>query len=182
MTCLRLLRLSLLFSLLFLVSCANREPLETVNYVDMNRFMGDWFVIANIPTPFEKDAYNPIESYQLNPDGTVATTFTFNKGSFDGEQKVMTAVGFIKNKQTNAEWGMQFIWPIKADYRIVYLDQKYQYTVIGRNKRDYLWIMARQSQIPDEVYSELQALLLGMGYDTELIQRAPHQAMQQPVK
>ena len=120
------------------------RTLDTVSYVDIEQFMGDWYVIANIPTMFEKDAYNPIESYQLDADGTVATTFTFNKGSFDGEQKVMTAKGFIKNKQTNAEWGMQFIWPIKADYRIVYLDDDYQYTVIGRNKRDYLWIMARR--------------------------------------
>ena len=46
--------------------------------------MGDWYVIANIPTFIEKDAYNAIESYRLDDDGTVATTFRFNKGSLDG--------------------------------------------------------------------------------------------------
>ena len=50
--------------------------------------MGDWYVIANIPTFLEKNAYNPIESYEINPDGTIATTFSFNAGSYDGEQKI----------------------------------------------------------------------------------------------
>ena len=172
----------LFVSVLSLVACTKREPLETVSYVDIEKFMGDWYVIANIPTMFEKNAYNPLESYQLNADGTVATTFTFNEGSFDGEQEVMTAKGFIKNKQTNAEWGMQFFWPIKADYRIVYVDNDYEYTVIGRNKRDYLWIMARQQPMPDEIYNELESMLAGMGYDIQQIQRAPHQPIEQPVQ
>lgn len=178
-----LLFISVLFiSVIALVSCTKRESLDTVSYVDIEQFMGDWYVIANIPTMFEKDAYNPIESYQLDADGTVATTFTFNKDSFDGEQKVITAKGFIKNKQTNAEWGMQFMWPIKADYRIVYLDDDYEYTVIGRNKRDYLWIMARQQPMPDEIYNELESMLAGMGYDIQQIQRAPHQSIERPLK
>lgn len=165
--------------MLCLLGCADRQPLATVDHVDIEKFMGDWYVIANIPTMFEKNAYNPIESYRLNPDGSIATTFTFNSDSFEGEEKVMTATGFIKNKHTNAEWGMQFVWPIKADYRIVYLDQDYQYTVIGRNKRDYLWIMARELPMPDEIYSELQTLLATMGYNIETIQRAPHLSVTQ---
>ena len=157
-----------------LLGCADRQPLATVDYVDIEKFMGDWYVVANIPTMFEKNAHNPIESYRLNPDGSIATTFTFNSGSFEGEEKVMTATGFIKNKYTNAEWGMQFIWPIKADYRIVDLEQDYQYTVVGRNKQDYVWIMARQSQMPDEVYNKLRTMLVTMGYNIQQIQRAPH--------
>ena len=30
--------------------------LNTVDYVDLERFMGDWYVIANIPTFIEKGA------------------------------------------------------------------------------------------------------------------------------
>ena len=182
MKLIKLFKLLMLASVLSLVACADRDPLETVNYVDMDKFMGDWYVIANIPTMFEKNAYNPIESYRLDAEGNVETTFTFNNGSFEGEEKVMTAKGFIKNKHTNAEWGMQFIWPIKADYRIVYLDEDYEYTVIGRNKRDYLWIMARQPNIPDEIFGELETMLSGMGYDTKLIQRASHQSMGQSIE
>jgi apolipoprotein D and lipocalin family protein len=158
-----------------LSACSSQQPMATVDKVDLPRFMGDWYVIANIPTFLEKDAFNPVESYALNEDGTIATTFTFNDGAFDGEEKVYHPQGFIRNSDTNAEWGMQFLWPIKADYRIVYLDEDYQYTVIGRNSRDYVWIMARSAQIPDQTYAELRALVIDLGYDPELLQKAPQQ-------
>ena len=158
-----------------LSACSSQPPMATVDQVDLPRFMGDWYVIANIPTFLERDAYNPVESYALNDDGTIATTFTFNDGAFDGEEKVYHPQGFIRNSDTNAEWGMQFLWPIKADYRIVYLDDDYQYTVIGRNSRDYVWIMARSAQIPDQTYAELRALVIDLGYDPELLQKAPQQ-------
>jgi apolipoprotein D and lipocalin family protein len=158
-----------------LSACSSQQPMATVDKVDLPRFMGDWYVIANIPTFLEKDAFNPVESYALNEDGTIATTFTFNDGAFDGEEKVYHPQGFIRNSDTNAEWGMQFLWPIKADYRIVYLDEDYQYTVVGRNSRDYVWIMARSAQIPDQTYAELRALVIDLGYDPELLQKAPQQ-------
>jgi apolipoprotein D and lipocalin family protein len=161
--------------LLFLVACNSQEPLKTVDYVDLQKFMGDWYVIANIPTMFEKGAHNPVESYSLNADGSIATTFTFNADSFDGEKKVYTPIAFVENTNTNAQWGMQFVWPIKADYRIVYLDKDYQHTIIGRNQRDYVWVMARSSQISDSFYAELADYISSLGYDISLLQRAPHQ-------
>jgi len=154
----KLLKMTLLAAVFFLLGCSNQTPMATVEQVDIERFMGDWYVIANIPTFLEKDAYNPIESYRLDADGTVATTFTFNAGALDGEQKIYQPRGFIRDS-SNAIWGMQFIWPIKADYRIVYLDKEYQYTVIGRNNRDYVWIMARAPQISEERYIALESFV-----------------------
>ena len=114
--------------------------------------MGDWYVIANIPTFIEKDAYNAVESYSLNKDGTVATTFRFREGSITGEEKTYHPTGYVLDTQSNAIWGMQFIWPFKADYRIVFVAEDYSQTIIGRNQRDYIWIMARTPQITEEDY------------------------------
>lgn len=149
------------------------SPLETVDYVDMERFMGDWYVIANIPTFLEKEAYNPVESYSLNEDGTVATTFVFRKGGFDGPRKEYNPKGFIKNRESNAVWGMQFVWPIKGDYRIVYLAEDYSVTIIGRNKRDFVWLMARTPQIDEELFLELRDRIEAMGYDVSKLRKAP---------
>ena len=150
-------------------------PLATVDYVDLDRFMGDWYVIANIPTFVEKGAHNAVETYEMNPDGTIDTTFVFRKGGFDGERKEHNPTGFVENTETNAEWGMQFIWPIKADYRIVYLTDDYSQTVIARNKRDYIWIMARTPTIPESDYKSLLSLADEMGYDVSEIQKVPQQ-------
>ena len=174
--------LLILFIFLGLIGVASKpvlaesalKPMPVVDYVDLDRFMGDWYVIATIPTFLERDAYNPIETYQRDNDGSIATTFTFNKGSLDGPTKIYRPRGFIKDKSTNAIWGMQFVWPIKADYRIVYLDDDYQQTIIGRNSRDYVWIMARTSTISQQDYSNLVARVDLLGYDLNNLQKATH--------
>lgn len=150
-------------------------PLETVDYVDIKRFMGDWYVIANIPTFIEKGAHNAVESYRLQEDGSIATTFRFRKGGVDGKLKTYHPTGYIENTDTNALWGMQFIWPIKADYRIVYLTEDYSQTIIGRNKRDFVWIMARSPHIPEQDYQAMLDLIAEMGYDISKVQRVPQQ-------
>ena len=172
----------LLFIYLSLIGCSNQilvgsslKPMPVVDYVDLDRFMGDWYVIATIPTFLERDAYNPIETYQLNSDGTIATTFTFNKGSLNGPTKIYRPRGFIKDKRTNAIWDMQFVWPIKADYRIVYLDDDYQQTIIGRNSRDFVWVMARTPRITEQDYLNLVTMVGSLGYNLNDLQKATHE-------
>jgi apolipoprotein D and lipocalin family protein len=156
-------------------STTTHAPLKTVEHVDLPRFMGPWYVIANIPTSIEKNAYGAIESYKLNDDGTIATTFTFRKGSFTGEQKEYHPKGFVIDKQSNAIWGMRFIWPIKADYRIAYLNDDYTQTIIARQDRDYVWIMARSATLSDADYTQLIKMVTDMGYDPSKIQKVPQQ-------
>ena len=150
------------------------KPIHTVDYVDLNRFMEDWYVIANIPTFIEKDAYNATESYRLDDDGTVATTFRFNKGSLDGPLKEYHPRGYIRDKASNAVWGMQFVWPFKAEYRVIFLSEDYSKTIIGRSKRDYVWIMAREPAISDEEYTSIVDFLQKEGYDVKNLQKIQH--------
>lgn len=166
-----------LLALALLAACSGtpEAQMKTVEKVDLPRFMGAWYVIANIPTFIEKGAHNAVESYRLDDDGSIATTFTFRDGGFDGKLKTYNPRGFVTDRDTNALWGMRFIWPIKADYRIVYLDDDYSQTIIGRQKRDYLWIMARTPQIPDADYQRLLQLAVSMGYDASKVQKVPQQ-------
>ena len=152
---------------------SNLPPIRTVESVDLNRFAGDWFVIANIPTFIETDAYNAVESYAEPVNGRVATTFTFNKGGFGGERKTYQPTAFVREDSGNAIWGMQFVWPIKAEYRIVYIDPDYQFTIIGRSKRDYVWLMARQPAIADDAYERLVSIIEEEGYDLDKLRLVP---------
>jgi apolipoprotein D and lipocalin family protein len=156
-----------------LTGCAGRgTPLETVSEVDIDQYMGDWYVIAHIPVFIEKDAYNAMESYRLEGE-RIETTFTFREGGFDGAEKTYNPNAIFTDTETNAVWGMQFVWPFRADFRIVYLDDEYTTTIIGRNKRDYVWIMAREPNIDEEKYDELVRLVGDMGYDTSKLRRVP---------
>ena len=156
-----------------LVGCSSPPPIQTASHVDLDRFMGGWYVIANIPTFIETEAFNAMESYRLNDDGTIATTFTFREGGFDGEEKSYHPTGFVVDKESNAVWGMQFLWPFKADYRIVFVNGDYTQTIIGRIKRDYVWIMARTPIISEEDYQDLLKMIAAQGYDLSQIQKVP---------
>ena len=165
----------LLIAIITVISgCQTMKPIHTVNTVELDRFMGDWYVIASIPTFIEKESYNAVESYRLDEDGTVATTFRFNKGSLDGPLKTYSPRGYIKDDPSNAVWGMQFVWPFKAEYRIIYLTDDYSQTVIGRSKRDYVWIMARQPSIPQEDYEKILEFLKDQGYVLDDLRKVPH--------
>jgi apolipoprotein D and lipocalin family protein len=169
------IRAALAYLLLAGCSSAAPPPLALAPNVDLARFMGDWYVIASIPTFIETGAHNAVESYRLETDGSIATTFTFREGGFDGEPKRYTPRGFVVEGTGNAVWGMRFVWPIKADYRIAYLSQDYGLVVIGREKRDYAWIMARQPQIAEADYQRLLGFLHDQGYDTARLRKVPQQ-------
>jgi apolipoprotein D and lipocalin family protein len=169
--------LRLLGSLALLAGCSSTgtAPIRTADYVDLPRFMGDWYVVAHIPAFLERQAYNAVESYRLLDNGRIATTFSFNDGGFDGKRKTYHPTGFVVDSESNAVWGMRFIWPLKADYRIVYVDAEYRHTIIGRNKRDYVWVMARSPQIPAQDMAQLTKIIAAQGYDTSKLRRVPQQ-------
>lgn len=158
---------------LFACQTAPDNPITTVERVDLERFMADWHVIANIPTFIERDACTAVESYLLTDGSTVATTLTFRRSGFDGESQVYRPTGFVRDRVSNAVWAMQFIRPFKADFRIVCLDEDYTRTIIGRNKRDHVWIMARLPSIPETDDRNLLRLLADEGYDINRVQRVP---------
>lgn len=153
-----------------------RVTVPVVPSLDLQRFMGPWYVIGVIPTFLERDIYNAIESYELAPDGTIRTTFTFNKGAFDGPAKRMQPRGFVIEGTHNAVWGMQFVWPIKAEFVISHVDADYTETIIARSARDYVWIMARTPTIDDTRYEGLVAKVKAMGYDIRKLVKVPQHA------
>ena len=159
-------------ALLVITGCSPMPTIQTVDHVDIERYMGDWYVIANIPTFLERDVYNAVERYSLNDDGTIDTVFTFRKGGFDGEPKRYNPTGFIRS-ENNAEWGMRFVWPFKAEFLVIWLDEDYSQTVIGRSKRDYVWIMAREPELPEADYQRILAFLAEQGYDVDKVQKVP---------
>ena len=163
----------LIFLITFLSSCKDQSEIvnkmKTVPYVDLEKFMGDWYVIANIPTFLEKDATNSIESYKLNSKNEVETTFSFYKGSPNGEKKEYFPKGFIVNKNSNAEWKMQFLWPFKMTSLIIDLAEDYSYTVIGVPNKKYVWIMSREPYLNDKTYRDILDNLKDIGYNLSKI-------------
>jgi apolipoprotein D and lipocalin family protein len=165
-------------SLLIVSACVHAGSLPSIRpvaHVDLPRFMGAWYVIATIPTRFEKSAYNAVETYELQPDGNVYTAFRFRDGSYDGQAKAIHSTGFVRAGSGNAVWGVQVFWPIKAQYIVAYLNDDYSQTIVARDARDYMWIMARTPTISQADYDALMAHVRQLGYSLEDVRKVPQQ-------
>ena len=155
-----------------------KPPLQSLDReIDLARFMGRWYVLGHIPIDnflaSEADAFNAVEEYELANDGSISTTFTFREGSFDGPAKKLAPTGFVHDERTNTEWRMQFLWPFKSAYLILYLDENYEKTIIGVPDRSHAWIMARTPELPDGEYERLVTELQRLGYDLTGLREVP---------
>lgn len=155
--------------------------------VDLARYMGDWYVIAHIPTERDASAHNAMENYTLNADGSIATTYRNRLGSFGGEKKLMTPTAFVVPETGNALWGMRFQipgsaipWPFQYEYRVAHVDAPharapYATTIIARSQKDFLWLFSRTPTMSDAELARYSQLIASWGYDVTKLARVPQQ-------
>ncbi|WP_414664973.1 lipocalin family protein [Horticoccus sp. 23ND18S-11] len=151
-------------------------PLRTVPQVDLDRYLGDWNVIAHIPYFLEKGKVATLDRYARRPDGRFDNIFVFRRGSFDAPEEQWKGVAWVHDKTTNAEWRVQFIWPVRLAYLIIDLDPDYRWAVVGHPSRNYIWILARDRQLPDELYRSILQRAAAQGYAIDRIAKVPQPA------
>jgi apolipoprotein D and lipocalin family protein len=159
---------------LALWSCAtSEEPLKKVSSVDIQKFMGRWYVIANIPTFVEKGAHNAVETYTWNEKKQrIDIDFRFNKDSPHGEEKTYPQKAWVYSESGN-EWRVQPLWPLKFSYLVIDLAPDYSWTVIGVPSRSYVWIMARNKTLDQSTYQGILERLKSQKYNVQKIQLVP---------
>ncbi|MDZ7829798.1 MAG: lipocalin family protein [Halofilum sp. (in: g-proteobacteria)] len=166
-------------SVLVLGGCSVMPPADfpRAERVDLDRFMGAWYVIAHIPPSATANSYNSIERYEQVEPGLIRTIFTYREGGFDGERERMEPTGYVLEGTDNAVWAMQFFWPIRLEYTISYVSPDYDTTIVARSARDMVWIMARTPRIDEATYNDLVARVEALGYDLSKLRRVPQQPL-----
>ena len=169
------LRVYTILLITLIAGCSSmKQELHTVQHVDLPRYMGDWYVIANIPYFAEKDCYDSVESYALRNDGDIDNWFACRKGSFEAplKRKVETRAKVV-DKSTNAHWHVRFFKVISVQYLILDLDPNYQWVAVGHPSRRYGWIMARTKTLAPDTYEAILRRLGEQGYDTAKFAKVP---------
>lgn len=140
--------------------------MQLTESIDLERYMGHWYVIANMPAFLEKRCTGSIEHYDLREDGNVDITFTCYKDKVDGKKQVFTATGFVLDDTKNTQWAVQFFWPIKFSFLVLEHDQEnYQWTTIGHPSKDYVWIMSRNRFMDEAILEKRIEYIQSQGYN-----------------
>ncbi len=143
-----------------------QNELEVVPSVDLNRYVGRWYEVARLPNRFEKKCADSVTAtYSLRADGKVEVVNRCRKSS--GDYTTATGKAKIVDKTTNAKLKVTFFWPFYGDYWVLDLDDNYQYAVVGAPDRKYLWILSRNRQMNESLYSQLLAKMAARGFKTE---------------
>ena len=164
----------LIVAVFALAGCATApEPLRTVPKLDLSRYLGNWYVIANIPYFLEKGKVASYDTYAMRPDGRMDNIFTFRKGTLDAPEKSWHGVAWVVNHDSNAEWKVRFLWPFTSTYLVLELDPDYQWAVVGTPGRGLLWVLARQRHLETPVYRDILKRIAAQGYDTNRLVLVP---------
>jgi len=143
-----------------------RQPLRTVDSVDLSRYSGTWYEIARYPNRFQRDCQSDVTAeYTLRKDGKVQVLNSCRQK--DGKTKTARGTAKVADKRTNAKLRVTFFWPFYGDYWVIGLSPDYRYAIVGEPKRKYLWILSRTPEMDEGTYKEALEQIRAAGYDPD---------------
>ena len=164
-------------SLIFTLSCQGKPlPLPTVDYVDVEQYIGKWYAISALPQFFTRNCLAQTAEYEIINDETISVLNTCLKKK--GKKTTINGKAVIINKESNAELIVTFdnfftrLFNVKGDYNIIKLDDLYDFVIVGTKDRSSLWIMSRNPTMPEEVLEEYIAFAQQLGYPTDKLIRS----------
>lgn len=158
-------------SSLFLALIATRifanenAQLETVPFVDLQRYLGTWYEIGRFDHSFERNCVAATAKYSMRKDGNVDVVNECRLKSVDGKVKSVKGLAKVVDKTTNAKLKVSFFWPFFGKYWIIDLGKDYEYAVVGHPNRKYLWILSRTPTLDENVLDGIFARIQKKGFD-----------------
>ena len=162
--------------IIFLFSFSLLFSHPVVKNLDIDKFMGRWYVFSLIPNWIESGATNSYDEYTLNKDGTIGITY---KAIKNGKERTVKQKGTIVDKNNPAKWEIQFTKPwvpfFKAPYEVILLEDNYEYMVVGYPDNSFGWIMTRSTKMELSLYNNiLNTLEKDFGYNKNDFERVLH--------
>jgi apolipoprotein D and lipocalin family protein len=151
------------------------QPLQTVEKVDLEKYVGRWYDIASYPASFQKDCRCTTADYELVPGKKYISVMNRCVKFKKGRSSISVARGkaFVVEGTNNTRLKVQFFWPFRGDYYIIGLAEDYSWAIVGHPGRKYLWILSRDSFMPTDTYNQVLALIRKSGYDLKPLRKTP---------
>lgn len=168
------MRQFLLACLLLLGACAGDTPPQVLHpNVDLQRYAGRWYIIANIPYFAERGMVGSWFDINFTAPDRFEDIYWGRDGSLEAPPSSFTMRGYVKPGTGNAYWRETPLWPLYLSYLILYVDPEYRTALVGYPGRGYGWVLSREPQMDEASYQALLARFAAQGYDTSQFQRIP---------
>jgi apolipoprotein D and lipocalin family protein len=137
---------------------------EAVGNFDINKYAGTWYEVARLNHTFQKNCDYVVANYILKNEDKieVINTCTLNTG------KLKTAKGvakFATEDTTLAHLKVSFFWPFYGNYKVIMLDPKYNWAVVGDGTLRYFWILSRTPSISKDLLEVILKESKDLGFD-----------------
>jgi apolipoprotein D and lipocalin family protein len=164
-----LLALLLLLPILLMTGCTGvPEGIVPVLGFDAERYLGTWHEIARLDHSFERGLEQVTATYSRRGDGGLAV---LNRGYDPAKEVWKSAEGraYFQSTSDIASLKVSFFGPFYGGYHVFALDPEYRWAMISGPTRGYLWILAREPQLPAEILEDLIAKARAAGFDTDAL-------------
>ena len=136
-----------------------------VQSFDKTRYLGKWYEIARLDFKYERGLNNTTAEYSLNEDGSIKV---LNKGYDYTQKEWREAIGkakFVKEENIGM-LKVSFFGPFYSGYNVLAIDEDYQYALVSGKNLDYLWILSRETSIPERIKQEYLKIAEDIGFKT----------------
>lgn len=163
----RIVTIGTVIPLIFLVSCATLpKGASVVEGFQLEKYLGHWYEIARLDFAFERDLDNTTAEYRLRADGSVSVKNRGRNIKTDRWEEA-NGVARFRGSVTVGALEVSFFGPFFAVYNVIQVDEDYRYALVAGSSTNYLWILSRETTIPDEIKTRYLALARKLGYRVE---------------
>lgn len=161
-----------------LLGCATiPKGAVAVKPFDKNKYLGKWYEIARIDFKYERGLNNTTAEYSLNDNGTIKVV---NKGYNPQKGEWKKAVGKAKfvGDPNVAMLKVSFFGPFYGGYNVIAIDDQYKYALVAGESLKYLWILSRETSIPEDVKANYLKIARSVGFNTDKLIWVTHDKKQ----
>lgn len=146
--------------------------------IDLQRFMGTWYVIGRVPNFIERGHVASVNQYELREDHKVAITYRYRDGFGEPLQEIRARAS-VDPDSGNHGWRTWFYRVVPTHSRVLEVAPDYSWALIGYPGREMAWIFARTPDMDKALYKDLAERLRDeYGVNTDKLKRVPQHAEQ----
>lgn len=180
MNFLKKVTLSITLTCISFTASAADYPIQAVDQVNLQKYLGQWHEVARKPLIFQKDcAYQVVAKYSLNSNGNIEVNNSCYKANAEKKQSIGEA--FVQNSPKNSQLKVSFLpqflrWiPIaRGDYWVLKIDPEYKMALVGAPNKKYLWVLSRDPQPPKQQVQQYLDYAKSLGYELNDVIYTPY--------